>query len=294
MVKHTVLISFLSAFVLGLIGILIFPYYTINPGVVIEDHSMLKNDCLSCHSLGEGAQTKKCIKCHKPEEIGLRLVNGIERVDLNNKSNLLHQSITNIQCFDCHTEHNGFSRESATIKFKHDVLALELQNECIRCHLLQKPGDDIHKDLIINCSECHSNEAWKPSHFKHELLGIKKDECKSCHESKRPEDILHKSFGNAVQCFQCHTTDKWKPSLFDHTIYFRFDANHPSDCANCHNLNKTFEAYTCYNCHEHNPARIEKKHLKEGIRNFRNCVECHRSGDEDETINKLNKMKRKL
>jgi len=291
MVKHTVLISFLGVIVLGLIGILIFPYYTINPGVVIEDHSMLKNDCLSCHSLGEGAQTQKCIKCHRPAEIGLKLVNEIERVDLNNKSNLLHQSITDIQCFDCHTEHNGLSKENATLNFRHDILNIELQSECTKCHLPQKPDDDIHKDLMLNCSECHSNESWSPSNFEHELLGKRRNDCKSCHESKRPVDVLHKSLGFSAQCFQCHTINGWKPSTFDHTKYFRFDVNHPSDCTNCHNLNKTFDTYTCYNCHEHNPKRIEKKHLKEGIRNFGNCVECHRSGDEDEIMNKRNKRK---
>lgn len=293
MVKHTVLISFLSAFVIGLIGILIFPYYTINPGVVIEDHIMLKNDCLSCHSLGKGAQTEKCIVCHKPSEIGLQLVNGIERKDLNGKSNLLHKSIINIQCFDCHTEHNGLSRETATLNFKHNILSTELQKECSTCHLPQKPNDDIHRDLKLNCSECHSNEQWKPSHFKHELLGDKKNDCRSCHESKKPTDVIHNSLGNQVQCVQCHNTNSWKPSTFDHTKYFRFDVNHPSDCTNCHNLNKTFETYTCYNCHEHNPARIEKKHLKEGISNFMNCIECHRSGNEDETFNKENKKKRR-
>jgi len=291
MVKHTALISFLIAFILGLVGILIFPYFTINPGVVIEDHKMLKNDCLSCHSLGEGAQTEKCIICHKPSEIGRKLVNGVERNIVNGKSNLLHKSIIKIQCLDCHTEHNGISKENATLKFRHDILSIELQNDCIKCHLLQKPADEIHRDLILNCSECHNNKNWKPSHFKHELLGNRKNECQSCHKSILPADAMHKSLGNSIQCIQCHTTNGWTPSTFDHTKYFRFDVNHPSDCASCHNYNESFGNYTCYNCHEHNPSRIEKKHIKKGISNFKNCTECHRSGDEDETINKGKKSK---
>ena len=121
---------------------------------------------------------------------------------------------------------------------------------------------------------------WKPSHFKHELLGERLKECRSCHESKQPADVLHKGLGKTIQCVQCHTTDTWKPSTFEHSKYFRFDRNHPSNCADCHNVNKTFASYSCYNCHEHDPSLIEKKHLKEGIRNFSNCVECHRSGDE--------------
>jgi len=286
MVKHTALISFLIAFFIGLIGILIFPYYTINPGVVIGDHLMFKNDCLACHSFGEGAQTDKCISCHQPSEIGLKLVNGNVRSNLNSKSSLLHQSIIKIQCFNCHTEHNGISRENATLKFRHDDLTIELQKECTKCHSLQKPVDEIHLLLKAECSDCHSTVAWKPSHFKHELLGEKLNECRSCHENKRPADALHKGLGKSRQCVQCHTTEGWKPSTFDHTKYFRFDINHLSNCSDCHDVNKTFETYTCYNCHEHNPAKIEKEHLKEGIRNFSNCVECHRSGDEDEARGK--------
>lgn len=291
MVKNTALISFILAFALGLAGIIFFPYYTINPGVMIEDHMYLKNDCLSCHTLGAGVQTEKCVRCHQISEIGLVLVDGKERQDVNTRSSLLHQSIINIQCYDCHTEHNGLSRENATLRFRHNVLSAELQKECINCHSTQKPEDDVHKTLMINCSECHNTDAWKPSHFKHELLGEKLNECRNCHENKKPSDVLHKSFGNAVQCIQCHTTDKWKPSTFDHTKYFRFDINHTSNCIDCHDVNKTFETYTCYNCHEHSPAKIEKEHLKEGIRNFSNCVECHRSGDEKETEGKRKKKR---
>ncbi len=291
MVKHATLITFLIALGLGVAGIIIFPYYTINPGVMIADHMHLKNDCLSCHTLGAGAQTEKCIECHQVSGIGLRKVSGEERELGNTKSSLLHQSIITIQCYDCHTEHNGLSRENATLKFTHTVLSSDLQKECTKCHLPQKPVDDIHRTLTFNCSECHSTEAWKPSHFKHALLGERLNECRSCHESKQPADVLHKSIGKAIQCVQCHTTDKWKPSTFDHTKYFRFDRNHPSNCADCHNVKKTFSTYTCYNCHEHSPARIEREHLKEGIRNFSNCVECHRSGDEKEAERRLDRKR---
>ena len=40
--------------------------------------------------------------------------------------------------------------------------------------------------------------------------------------------------------------------------------------------------YTCYGCHEHSRSKIREEHLEEGIRDYENCVECHRSGDEDE------------
>lgn len=282
MVKNTTFISFLIVFLCGIIIIYIFPYYTINPGVLIEDHMSLKNDCLSCHSLGEGPQTEKCIACHQLLSIGLTLVSGNERNYINNKSNLLHQSIINIQCFNCHTEHNGLSRKNATLKFEHIMLTTELQTQCIKCHSPQKPDDKIHSMVKAECSDCHSNDKWIPSHFKHDLLAELKDNCRNCHENQQPADEIHKGLGGANQCYQCHTTTEWTPSTFNHTKYFRFDNNHSSECINCHNINKTFETYTCYNCHEHRPERIAQKHLKEGIQNFSNCVECHRSGDEKE------------
>jgi hypothetical protein len=184
MIKNAAFISFLIAFFTGLVGIIIFPYSTINPGVVIEDHSMIKNDCLSCHSLGEGAQTEKCIECHQLSEIRLKSVNGEMLNFINSKSNLLHNSIIKIQCFDCHTEHNGLSRENATLNFRHQVLTTELQKECTKCHSPQKPENEIHILLKAECSNCHNKSGWKPSHFKHDILGERKNDCRDCHENK--------------------------------------------------------------------------------------------------------------
>lgn len=41
----------------------------------------------------------------------------------------------------------------------------------------------------------------------------------------------------------------------------------------------TYRKCTCYGCHEHTPANVRGKHIEEGIQNFENCVECHRSAD---------------
>ena len=335
LVKKTALISFAITFLAGLAAIIIFPYYTVNPGVLIEDHLNLQNDCFACHSPGQGALTQKCIEYHNISEIGLITATGVKRDQINFKSSTLHQSIINIQCLDCHTEHNGLSRENATLNFTHDFMPEALLSNCARCHSDKKPEDNLHKIInadcsnchqtdkwervefkheligdkvndcsgchrpvmpvddfhkqlpaLIQCRECHNTNAWKPSHFKHELLGGIKNDCKSCHENKKPADAFHNGLGNTIQCVQCHRTEAWKPSTFDHTKYFRFDRNHPSNCSDCHNTKENFKTYTCYNCHEHNPSRIEKEHLKEGIRNFTNCVECHRSGDEDDARGK--------
>ena len=47
-------------------------------------------------------------------------------------------------------------------------------------------------------------------------------------------------------------------------------------------MNNDYSNYTCYGCHEHSRSRIRKEHVEEGIHDYENCAECHRSGDEDE------------
>lgn len=48
-----------------------------------------------------------------------------------------------------------------------------------------------------------------------------------------------------------------------------------TDCVTCHK-GGVYSTYTCYGCHEHTPAKIRAEHEEEGIRDFENCVECHR------------------
>ena len=85
----------------------------------------------------------------------------------------------------------------------------------------------------------------------------------------------------ARSCQTCHGDEAWRPATFDHAKLFRFDRHHPSDCINCHQEND-YSRYSCYGCHEHSPAKICEEHWEEGILEFENCVECHRSGDENE------------
>ena len=54
-------------------------------------------------------------------------------------------------------------------------------------------------------------------------------------------------------------------------------------CITCH-IENVYTDYTCFGCHEHSRSGIRAEHLEEGIRNWENCVKCHRSGDEDEIV----------
>lgn len=276
---------------IGVTAVFLFPYYSITPGVLIEDHQTLKNDCFACHTLAKGAITEKCIHCHPLSTIGEKTVAGIARIPENRKNSLIHRSITNIECFYCHTEHQGRSKTTATMKFTHTVLAVNIQKNCVECH--GRPNTLVHTIQNIHCSNCHSNENWNITALNHALLGPQLNNCTVCHVKNIPNDELHSMSKSKEQCGTCHNTNAWKPSTYDHTKYFRFDSNHSSRCTDCHALTTGFSAYSCYNCHEHSKAEIAGKHQEEGIPNFANCVKCHRSGNEDEIIGKENSAERK-
>ena len=67
----------------------------------------------------------------------------------------------------------------------------------------------------------------------------------------------------------------WKPATFDHDKFFVLDRDHDAPCVHLPPGND-YSRYTCYGCHEHTPAKVRAEHDEEGIRDFENCVECHR------------------
>jgi hypothetical protein len=183
-------------------------------------------------------------------------------------------------CFACHAPFRGSNAE-----------------RCIKCHQpeqigrLTSAGQPIvrakspvpfHQKLTEqNCLACHSDHAGtrrflKHGRFDHALLQTTtRDECQTCHKS--PADGLHQQItGN---CRQCHEQNRWTPATFDHDKYFVLDRDHNARCVTCH-VRNDYSRYTCYGCHEHSVASIRREHIEEGIRNFDNCVECHRSADE--------------
>jgi hypothetical protein len=184
-------------------------------------------------------------------------------------------------CFACHTALRGVSAQ-----------------KCIACHAVKDIGLRSSKGLAItgktgkaiktafhqelteqNCVACHSDHAGprlvqkdqKP--FSHALLRLAvRDQCQSCHQA--PNNTMHKAFTG--ECKQCHSQQAWKPATFDHAKLFVLDGDHQTECATCH-VKNDYSRYTCYGCHEHQASGIAAKHQEEGIQNFDNCVECHRS-----------------
>jgi len=185
-------------------------------------------------------------------------------------------------CFACHTPLFGSTA-----------------NKCIECHTVDDIGIRtttgkpvatnkqkvaFHQKLIEeDCVACHSDHrgvmAFRPDHmFSHEVLQTPaRKECNACHDN--PGDNLHRKIeGN---CGQCHTSEAWLPATFEHDEYFRLDRDHDVECITCH-LDNIYTDYSCYDCHEHSRREVRNEHREEGIQDFENCTECHRSADEDE------------
>lgn len=184
-------------------------------------------------------------------------------------------------CFACHSPWRGAA-----------------STRCIACHALPDIGlrttkgaalmarnvkTAFHQELIEqDCMACHSDHegpkltqrSRKP--FSHALLRLTtREHCEGCH--KAPADSLHRRIQGS--CKQCHSPERWKPATLDHAKLFVLDRDHDVKCATCH-TNNDYSRYTCYGCHEHRQEKIRRKHEEDGIRNFENCAECHRSAAE--------------
>lgn len=190
-----------------------------------------------------------------------------------------HQKLE-ADCFACHASFTGASSPRCVTCHKPaDVGRLTTTGQPVTKPLTSTP---FHQKLISqDCVACHSDHAGvkrfrQQGRFDHALL--QKDaraQCQDCHKS--PTDSLHRQItGN---CSQCHNQDKWTPATFDHDKYFALDRDHNTRCVTCH-VRNDYSRYTCYGCHEHTPANIRAEHIKEGIREYEKCVECHRSADE--------------
>lgn len=180
-------------------------------------------------------------------------------------------------CFACHTPWRGAAA-----------------GRCTACHAVAEVGlkttkgtpiaaatvkGSFHQQLIEqDCMACHTDHqgpkltqrSRKP--FSHALLQVAvQGDCASCHAA--PQDAVHRKVQAA--CSQCHQTSAWKPATLDHSKLFVLDRDHNTSCTTCHK-NSDYSRYTCYGCHEHSLAKIRAEHAEEGIRNFENCVECHR------------------
>jgi hypothetical protein len=269
--KRPVLLIVIALNLVALVALAFaYPQFMVSPGPLVKGHAELATDCFACHAPWRGASSASCIECHAVAQVGLKTTKGVPITNTTVKGSF-HQALSEQDCMACHSDHQGPKLTQRSRKpFSHGLLNAGLRDTCSSCHAA--PKDTVHRDLKIECGQCHQNKAWKPAHFDHALLAQPAlARCETCHSA--PADRLHRQIQGS--CGACHKTEAWKPATFDHGKYFVLDRDHDTACVTCHQ-NNDYSRYTCYGCHEHSQAKVRAEHLHEGIQNFENCVECHR------------------
>lgn len=280
-------------------------------------HSEFEPDCAQCHAPWQGVTAERCENCHtnvagqRQSGTGLhgRLTDtgrcqtchtdhkgrnaqttqisltGFDHDRLVGFSLARHQTDYNGQplaCEGCHTA-NRFAAEfldcvtchqnaDATFMQEHTT---RFGRDCLACHDgVDRLANFDHATVFVlegahvtaACEGCHANQVFQGT----------PRECANCHE----EPAIHAGiFG--LDCARCHTALAWSPAqLTQHTFLLDHGGEGQLACETCHEASYT--VYTCYNCHEHDPAGIRRKHEEEDIFAFENCVECHPTGQESD------------
>jgi hypothetical protein len=257
------------------------------------EFSELPVACVDCHedpAMHAGIFSEDCSACHNPQAWEPALLEG-EPFDhtanfgfslARHARDYDDQSMTCASCHGedvrefqlatcsgCHADHDQ--------KFVKEHQA-QFGGNCLECHDgIDRMRDFDHASVFplegrhgeIECSACHVDEVFKGT----------PQACVDCHA----EPEIHAGFFG-LDCQYCHTTVSWSPArLRNHNFPLDHGEQGESACQTCHPA--VYAEYTCYGCHEHEPAPIEEKHREEGIslEELPECITCHPSGREAES-----------
>ena len=170
-----------------------------------------------------------------------------------------------LRCKDCHAPFKNIASESCSVAKCHPDGRIGKKPAIIDLHDKMKG-----KDCLI-CHTDHLGPNGKITKAINHDAFLKISKCIDCH--KMPTDELHR--GISESCGDCHVTKAWKPSTYNHEKYFFLDKDHKVSCSKCHDTG-SYKKYTCLNCHEHSGPRVDRKHRKEGISNYSDCLRCHK------------------
>ena len=213
------LIAFLS---------LTYAHLMIAPGKLINGHQVLNGDCFACHTVFRGIDSKKCISCHPPADIGRLTSKGLPLAKPLTSATF-HKDLSRESCVSCHSDHEGVIRYQQTRKFDHSLLKADARAKCQTCH--QPPVDFIHQKTKGDCGQCHAQTKWTPAIFDHDQFFVldrkhsaacstchlandyKRYTCYGCHEHsvekirREHEEEGIKHFDHCVECHRSGDTD---------------------------------------------------------------------------------------
>ncbi len=201
----------------------IYPHRMVSPGPLIAGHEKLTADCFACHAPLRGAVAERCISCHVVANIGLRTTTGAQIARTAGKAPF-HQSLTSKNCMACHSDHPlpSFTATSRA-KFAHSLLDPAISSKCTTCHTA--PVNDVHRDRAATCSQCHSQDRWKPATLDHSrFFELDRDHnaaCATCHTN---------SDFSRYTCVGCH---EHQPSGL-RAKHLKEGISNFENCASCH------------------------------------------------------------
>lgn len=275
--------------------------------------------CFECHPTGEGEGgfnhnlsnfpltgahiTTECIECHSEGYAGTTTICGdCHNDDYNQTSNPNHfVNAISTDCALCHStlpewkpaafpNHNEYyNLAGAHAIISNDCNACHAgdynntPNSCFGCH-----EDDYNQSVdpphatyqfSTDCQSCHTETAWEPSTFNHDVQyfpiytgkhsgewgacadchinpnNITQFSCTDCHEHNQADtDEEHQGIGgyfyNSQACYECHPTGEATGS-FDHNLSnFPLTGAHlTTPCLNCHAAGYTGTTTICSDCH---------------------------------------------
>ncbi len=247
--------------------------------------------CVACHAEPDthiGMFGADCTACHSPEgwlpaTLDLLPFDHARDTGFSLLKHATNYNSTTFTCRICHTGSQPVSFSEGQCADCHQPADPEFMNghlaqfgpNCLTCHT--GTGEMTNFDhnqvwtldgyhVALECTACHIDQVFKGT----------PGTCIGCHA----EPTIHAGlFG--TNCTSCHTTQAWQPAqLRLHSFPLDHGGQGEVACETCHTT--TYIEYTCYNCHEHDPAATEATHLAEGIRQpeLSACAQCHATGQE--------------
>jgi hypothetical protein len=232
----------------------------VSPGPLSRAHKSLSGptQCTSCHQIGLGKASLKCLECHVAIRQRVEAGRGLH-------ATYVAKDAGSQACAKCHSEHNGESFrivqwEPLPGRFDHSKTGYVLEG----------------KHAALDCRKCHApahiSEAERsvigPLALPQTYLGLSR-ECLTCHADEHRGQL-------SKDCSRCHDFAGWKPALqFNHakTLFPLTGAHGQVACQKCHFARGPDQAvpYTglsfdkCSSCH----ADVHKGAFSSG------CQTCH-------------------